>query len=193
VSELYHHAQNSHDGLLILHGGSAGVESSFVQKVFEEGSKTNQNILAYDFPYKVAGAKEPSEGFEDEVPTIVAAIDRLRNDGVTNLHIVAKSVGSAILSSALNRYPDLQISRVTIMGLPIGLTKLEPFATKKLHVVHGEFDRFGNIDAVRAELAKAEVSAEVDEIKGATHSFRDQATDTQPIYEAEAIGKIDFS
>lgn len=191
MAELYRYAKSPH-GLLILHGGSAGVESSFVRDVYAEGAKHGQTILAYDFPYKVADRKEPSEGFEEEVLTIRNAIDRLHNDGVTQLHIVAKSIGSAILSTALRAYPDLQIERVTIAGLPIGVTDLEPFKDKKLRIVHGEFDRFGTIEDVRAELEKAQVNAEVIEIKGATHSFRDQETDTRPIHEAEAISQIEF-
>lgn len=184
--EFILHNQNSNSANIILHGGSKGIESDFIQKIFSRSVEKGFTTLAFNFPYLDRGEDTSSgEQLQEEVEALESMVNLVKQLGYKQVNLIGKSLGGIVASYYLqNQDPDITFN-LGILGLVLGDVTLEKF-TGKLIVVQGENDRFGNIDAVKQNLqAQGITDAKLINIPNADHSYRDESK--EPKYEDEAI------
>jgi predicted alpha/beta-hydrolase family hydrolase len=181
------HNFNTQNAYLIMHGGSKGIESEFLQKLIDKSASSNTTTLAFNFPYLDRG-EESSSGPEliEELETMHTMVQMLADLGVKNITIIAKSLGGIVASYYLNsklRSNNISFSLI-IMGFVIPDVRL-PLEVDKLIVIQGAEDKFGNIQKVREFLSEPHPNSSLISVEGADHSYRDP--EKNPIYEDEAI------
>ncbi len=179
--------------VLVLPGVNEGLESDFLQNVIARAEHEGHGTLAVNFPHHDRGEKQTSDELVDEAQVVQAAIAGLKKESLEPVHIIAKSLGSTVLSKAIGRNPELKglISKVTILGMPIGDVETEAFKDLEVDIIQGSDDRYGNAQRVDEEFGKAGlVPSRVIEIKGGDHSYRDQ--NHNPTYQEQAVKAIQF-
>jgi predicted alpha/beta-hydrolase family hydrolase len=189
VSYKYYHKQGSKIVYLVLHGGGPeGIETSFISNIIRRLTSTGNSVFGFNFPYCERG-DENSSGPEltEETATLARVVQFLRNEGYEKVVIVAKSLGDIITSYWLEQNKAEAID-VVILGYVIGSVKSEALQGRLRVVIQGENDRFGNADAVREELAKYSVRAEVIEVPKADHSYRNKQK--EPVHQEEATALL---
>lgn len=185
---LHNHLPTAESANIILHGGSNGIESDFIRKVFASSIENGFTTIAFNFPYKDRG-EENSSGDQllEEVDVLVQMIARLKADGFTRIALIGKSLGGIVASFYLNsdgRDSEIEF-RLGILGFVTDSVKL-PLEVERLVIVQGENDRFGNAQVVKDKLLESGMSEYiVHEISGADHSYRD--SDRNPTHEDQAL------
>jgi predicted alpha/beta-hydrolase family hydrolase len=185
----YYRKLGSSDAFLVLHGGGPnGIETPFIASVIDALKATKQSVLAFNFPYCERG-EELSSGPElvGELAALEQAIQFLRNEGYEQITIVAKSLGGIVASYWLAQHPAQDV-RLAILGYVLGSVDSEALRQNLALVIQGEYDRFGNADAVHAELERCGSSAAVTEITGADHSYCDEHK--EPVYQKLAVEQL---
>jgi predicted alpha/beta-hydrolase family hydrolase len=185
---IHSHLPTAESANIILHGGSNGIESDFIRKIFASSVERGFTTLAFNFPYKDRGEDNSSgEQLLEEVDALVQMVTRLKADGFTRIALIGKSLGGIVASFYLNSDSrDSEIDfKLGILGFVTDSVKL-PIEVERLVIVQGENDRFGNAEAVRAKLNSMGVSGfTLHEIGGADHSYRD--SDRNPTHEDAAL------
>lgn len=174
---------------VILHGGSSGIESSFIQKLFNNSRELGNSVIAFNFPYLERGGENSSgEELKEELDTLQKILDLCEYKKYKRIRLLGKSLGGIVASYYLDKLPIKESKRfsVVILGYVTGGLKLKAFKGK-ISVIQGQKDKFGGIDVVKDDLKNAK-SEEIHffEIEGADHSFRVPET-KKPIYEEKAI------
>ena len=168
---------------LVLHGGSKGKDSGFIQKLITRSKEEEKSVLALDFPYLTKG-ENPSEGLVDEVRALEEVLTLVETLGYRRVRFVTKSLGGIVASKVLNklsREEQLPYS-ITVYGYAMPYINLDNFHGEII-IVHGDNDRHGSIDEVTQNLANSpSESIKVVQIKGADHSYN-----KEEIKENEAI------
>lgn len=190
--QLILHNQNTETANLILHGGSKGIESEFIQKLFDASVKTGATTLAFNFPYLDRG-EENSSGDElmEEVQSLSSAIDLLKTLGGKRINIIAKSLGGIVASYYLtNKERDLGITfSLFVLGYVVEDVKVPIVDLDKFVIIQGEKDRFGDAEKVESRLQKHSTKVtHIINVPAADHSFRDEQKN--PIYEDRAIEEL---
>lgn len=193
TSFQYYH--NSKTLLLdvILHGGSKGIESSFIQKIFGVCKKVGHSVIAFNFSYLERG-EENSSGPElkEELETLREILKLTQYEHHEHIRLIGKSLGGIVASYFLNDLPKAEQKRfeIIILGYIAGDTRLKNFPGK-LTIIQGEKDKFGGIEIVKDNLKNTK-SKEVyyHQIAGADHSFRAPET-KEPIYEEQVIALLE--
>ncbi|GAB4285971.1 MAG: hypothetical protein Kow0081_3940 [Candidatus Dojkabacteria bacterium] len=187
-------AYNQTDSIdIIIHGGSKGIESHFINKLFNASTNENHSTLAFNFPYLDRGDESSSgEELVEEQDTIDNILDFLKRFSFKKIHFIAKSLGGIVLAKYIanngERLTSFEIE-VTILGYVLGDIDLSGF-TGRLTIIQGSNDRFGNADAVKDDLATKKLSeANVIEIEGADHSYRIPET-KEPKFEDEVVSLV---
>jgi predicted alpha/beta-hydrolase family hydrolase len=185
----FYHKQSAGRVYLVLHGGGTeGIESSFISSVIESLVQTRQSVFGFNFPYCERGDENSSgEELAEETATLNRVVQFLRSEGYEKIVIVAKSLGGITTSYWLEQHADENIELV-VLGYVIGSVKTEALQGKLRLVIQGENDRFGNAEAVKEELTKNNVEAEVLEVSKADHSYRNEQK--EPVYQDQAIGLL---
>jgi len=179
-------------GVLILQGGNFGIDSNFIQKIYEASVSQGFTALAYNFPYYDRGEKSTTDGCSEEAETVKDSIEYLQSNGAENILVVAKSLGSVVATKALLRHPELPVRKVVILGSPIKYCDFTGFKDIALQIIQGSSDKYGDANDVRAALSHAGVEAVVNEIADADHSFRGQNGE-EPGEQITAINMINWS
>lgn len=187
LTHQYNAQPNRESAYLVLHGISEGISSDFMQSIYKGLADRGETVLAFNWPYLDAES-EPSKDLLDERAALQSAVDFLRNEGYTQLHIVAKSLGGIVASRWLEQQPSDLSVEVGIMGYVIGDVTTTALADKLRVVVQGERDRFGNAEAVKHELVRHNITATVIDIADADHSYRNQAG--EPVSQQQAIEQL---
>ncbi len=185
LSYKYYHKQGSKTVYLVLHGGGPeGIETTFISNIINALTTMGNSVFGFNFPYCERG-EENSSGPEliEETATLEKVMQFLRGESYKKIVIVAKSLGGIITSYWLEQNKAEGVE-VVILGYVIGSVKTAALQDKLHVVIQGENDRFGNADAVREELAKHDVTAEVIEVPKADHSYRN--VQKEPIHQEEA-------
>ncbi|PID32204.1 hypothetical protein CR970_01680 [Candidatus Saccharibacteria bacterium] len=182
----YYRKLNAKTVYLVLHGGgSRGVETPFISNVINALTGTGDSVFGFNFPYCERGEEVSSgEALTEETAALNKAVQFLRSEGHEKIIIVAKSLGGITTSYWLEQHPDENVELV-VLGYVIGSVKTEALLGKLRLVIQGENDRFGDAEAVRAELAEHGVIADAVEVPRADHSYRNEQK--EPVYQGEAI------
>ena len=185
------HSHNSKAATLdvILHGGSGGINSPFMQKLFQHSKNRGNSVIMFNFPFLERG-EENSSGPElrEELGVLRKILSIAGYDKFSNIRLISKSLGGIVASYYLNSLPDKEKRRyeVIILGYVTGEVKLKNFAGK-ITIVQGEKDRFGDIEVVKRDMDGAMSKCIIyHEISNADHSFRDPKT-KKPIYEDKVV------
>lgn len=189
-SFIFEHNQESKDLDLILPGGSAGIESQFIQKLIEKSRSESRSFIAINYPYYDRGESNSSgKGLIEEISNLDKAFGLIRSAGEFNIRVLAKSLGAVVLSKAFKQNTYAEISEIVVLGYVLGESDLSNFAGK-LKVIQGERDKYGSIKDLELELKnRPSASTKLITILGADHSYRDPNT-KEPIYEDKAIKEI---
>lgn len=162
---------------VVLHGGSKGKDSVFMQKLVTRSRLEGHSVMALDFPYLTEGGK-PSDGLSDEVKSLKSILNLVNHLGYEKLHFVAKSLGGIVASKVLNEIPKDEHPRysITVFGYAMPYIHFDKF-TGNIVVIHGDNDRHGNAEEVNKNLAKSPSNnKKVISIEGADHSYNKEDT-----------------
>jgi len=186
LSYKYYHKRNAKTVYLVLHGGGPeGIETPFISNVINSLTGRGGSVFGFNFPYCERGEENSSgEELAEETAALDKVVQFLRNEGYEKIVIVAKSLGGITASYWLEQHADEDVELV-VLGYVIGSVKTEAFQGKLRLVIQGENDRFGNAEAVKEELTKYNVEAEVLEVPKADHSYRNEQK--EPVYQDQAI------
>ncbi|SRR6266568_4155524 len=182
----YYHKQGAKTVYLVLHGGGPeGVETPFISNIINTLTGTGSSVFGFNFPYCERGEENSSgEELTEETAALDKVVQFLRSEGYEKIVVVAKSLGGIIASYWLEQHADENVE-VVVLGYVIGSVKTEALQSKLRLVIQGENDRFGNAEAVKEELTKHNVKAEVVEVPKADHSYRN--AQKEPVYQNQAI------
>lgn len=174
---------------VILHGGSLGIDSLFIQKLFNSSKEPGNSVVAFNFPY-IEKREENSSGPElkEELETLQNILDFCKYKTYNKVRLLGKSLGGIVASFYLDKLPTKESKRfsIIVLGYVTGGLKLKNFKGK-ISVIQGEKDKFGGIEAVKNDL-KGVQSKDLRffEVAEADHSYRDPKT-KEPIYEDRVI------
>ena len=179
---------------VVLHGGSYSMDSSFIQKVIDAGRKVSHSVIAFNFPYLDRG-EDHSSGpkLEEELKTLKEILDFCQAEKYENIRLIGKSFGGIVASYFLKNLSGQEAQKysVIVLGYVLGEggIDLKGFSGK-ITIIQGQKDRFGDISAVKKDMAKA-TSKDVAyfEVAVADHSYRNPET-KEPVFEDEAVNLI---
>ncbi len=192
TSFYYYHNSKANILDVILHGGSVGIDSLFMQKIFQKSKEKGNSVIMFNFPYFERG-EEHSSGPElkEELKTLEKILDMVNAKDYQHIRLIGKSLGGIVTSYYLRNLKKDEQKRyeVIILGFVVGEVDLRSFRGG-ITIVQREKDKFGDIEVVKRSM-KGASSSEIYyfEIKGADHSFRDPQT-KEPIFEDEAIARL---
>jgi hypothetical protein len=176
---------------VILHGGNAGIEDPFLQKIYTKIVNSNQSYLSIQMTFKDKG-ESSSSGPEtlreiDEVKTVLGQIELTNYEKIS---FIGKSLGGLVLQRFLTTSQQFNIPKTnfTILGYLIGDVTVSNFKGN-LHIIQGENDPYGKPEDVQKELDISKSnSAMLDIVKGGDHSYRNDKK--EPIFQDEAVSLI---
>lgn len=189
----FHYVYNSKSEILsvVLHGSSKGINSPFIEKIFETLKDLGESVLAFNFPYLEKGRDNTSgPKLKKEVNELRKMLNFVDGNRYKHIRLVGKSLGAVVASYYLKSLTKKEQKRYSVVVLGYvksnGGIDLESFLGSVV-VIQGENDQFGNIKAVRENL-KGAASKDIQyfEIKEADHSYRDPET-REPKYEDKVI------
>ncbi|TAH33596.1 alpha/beta fold hydrolase [Candidatus Saccharibacteria bacterium] len=186
LSYKYYRKLNAKTVYLVLHGGGPeGIETPFISNIINALVGTSSSVFGFNFPYCERGEENSSgEALAEETAALDKVVQFLRSEGYEKIIIVAKSLGGITTSYWLEQHPNENVE-VVVLGYVIGSVKTEALPDKLRLVIQGENDRFGNAEAVKAELNKHNVTADVVEVSKADHSYRNEQK--EPVYQEQTI------
>lgn len=186
LSYKYYHKRGSKAVYLVLHGGGPeGIETPFIANIINHLTETGNSVFGFNFPYCERGEENSSgEALSEETAALETVVQFLRSEGYEQIIIVAKSLGGITTSYWLEQHKADDVA-VVVLGYVIGIVKTEALQGALRLVLQGENDRFGNAQAISAELAKHSIEASVVEIPKADHSYRNEQK--EPVYQDDAI------
>ncbi len=193
-----HYFPGQEQAVVIVPGSSGGMNQSLCRAVFDESVRRGFTTVSFEYPYFVRG-EQASEGLGDlkeESETLLDALCLLSELRIRRKHVIGKSLGGIVACKVFAEDPpaDWGIDHLTVLGLIAEDYDMANLAGLRVDVIQGEADRYGDSEHVRAFLAESGRSdIRVTGVKDATHSFRDSATDKEPLHEQEAVDAIDWS
>ena len=185
------HFHNSKAATLdvILHGGSGGIDSPFMQKLFEYSKNKGNSAIMFNFPFLERG-EEGSSGpdLKEELRILGEMLKVVKFNRFTRIRLIGKSLGGIVASYYLNSLTEKEKNfyELIILGYVTGEVRLKKFPGKII-IIQGEKDKFGGIKAVKKDMKDA-MAKDVfyHEIPNADHSYRNPET-KEPIYEDKVI------
>lgn len=185
----YNHNSKSSTLDVILPGSSHGLDSVFLQKLFNCSKENGNSTLIFNYPYFERGeANSSGEDLIEELGLLNNLFNYLKCEKYKKIRLIGKSLGGIVASRFLENLSEEDSRRyeIVILGYVTGEVNLNTF-TGSIYVIQGEKDKYGGIDVVKEDLKNA-VSSNIQcfEIKGADHSYRDPLTKS-PDYEDEVI------
>jgi len=191
----FHHNSKTETLDVVLQGGSHGIDSSILQKVFNKSKEKGNSVIAFNFPYYERG-EENSSGPElkEELEALQNILDFVNYKEYLKVRLVAKSLGGIVASYYIQNLSKEDAKRfsVVVLGYVTGDIKLKNF-NGPITVIQGEKDKFGGIEVVKEDLKDA-VSKDIKyfEVEGADHSYRNPEN-KEPIFEDKAIGQYSLT
>ncbi len=169
-------------------GGSVGIAKDITDKL----EKAGKTWLSITYPFQDQDLNEPeSQTLESERQEVLAGCELIsQGKRYKKMVIIAKSFGALVASKLIDELRSNYADEIDlyILGYIFGDMNLEKDSLGKLLVYQGEYDRYGSAEQVRQAVPYADVI----EITGADHSFRNEKK--EPIYEGQVIlhlfGKI---
>ncbi len=177
---------------VVLHGGSQGMDSGFMNKIVEASRKEGHSVVAFNFPYIERG-EENSSGPEliEEIDALQSALDYCQSEKYSYVRLIGKSLGGVVAAAYLKKLTSDKMKKycAIIFGYDIGYIDIKNFSGK-IVIVQGSKDKFGDVEAVKQNI-DGSVSKDITyfSIDGADHSYRVPET-KEPVYEDEAIKAV---
>ena len=178
---------------VVLHGGSQGMDSGFMNKIIEASRKEGNSVVAFNFPYIERG-EENSSGPEllEEIEALRNVLDYCQSEKYSHVRLIGKSLGGVVAAAYLKKLTADQMSKysIIIFGYDIGYIDVKKFSGE-IVIIQGSRDKFGDVEAVKRDIDRS-ASKDITyfSIEGADHSYRIPET-KEPMYEDEAI-KVAF-
>lgn len=189
TSFLHFHNSRATTLDVILPGGSGGIDSPFMKKLFECSKSKGNSVIMFNFPFLERGENHSSgPELKEELETLKRMLSIANFDKFSRVRLIGKSLGGIVASYYLSSLSgkEKRLYEVIILGYVTGEVKLKKF-TGKITIIQGEKDRFGNIEVVKKDMEKAKSKNIIyHEITNADHSYRNPET-KEPIYEDKAI------
>ncbi|HTK03451.1 MAG TPA: alpha/beta family hydrolase [Alphaproteobacteria bacterium] len=185
----YFHSSKSKTLDVVLHGSSAGMDSSLINKIVDVSRKNGNSVVAFNFLFLERG-DEHSSGPElvEEIETLKSVLEFCKGESYPTVRLIGKSLGAIIAAKFLTNLNSEEQTKyeIIVFGYVTGSIDLKNFVGKTV-IIQGEKDKFGNIEIVKQDMKNA-ISKDVSyfEIKNADHSYRDPET-KEPIYEDQAV------
>jgi len=177
---------------VVLHGGSQGMDSGFINKIIVASKDGGNSVAAFNFPY-IEREERNSSGPEliEEIDALHDVLDCCRSGEYRHIRLIGKSLGGVVAAAYLKKLTSDQMKKysVIIFGYDIGYIDIKDFSGK-IVIVQGSKDKFGDIDAVKQNISGS-ISKDISyfSIERAGHSYRIPET-KEPIYEDEAIKAV---
>jgi len=167
--------------------GNDGIESAFMQTLFEALQKTGSSVVMFNFSCRVLG-REVSDELKTEVAELWEVYKEMsRKYPTKKIHLVGKSLGGIVSSLLISTYSAVAES-ISILGYVPGRVVLGDYS-KKVFVVQGEDDVLGSIQKVLGSLKDLNANHYLKSIKCAGHSFKCTADKTKN-HNNEAIDEL---
>jgi predicted alpha/beta-hydrolase family hydrolase len=186
----YHNKLNSETLFVIVHGGGAGIEDPFLQKIYFLIQKANQSYMAIQMPFIDRG-ESTSSGPEtlEEIKTVGDALSQIDTTKYSKIHFIGKSLGGLVLQRFIETSSfNTNQTQFTILGYLVGDVNVKNLQAN-LHIIQGENDPYGKPEIVQSELDSSPSSIKkIDIIKDGDHSYRNSAK--EPVFQDEAISLI---
>ena len=182
----YYRKLNAKTVYLVLRGGGPeGIETPFISNIINSLTATGSSVFGFNFPYCERGEENSSgEELAEETAALDKVVQFLRSEGYEKIIIVVKPLGGITTSYWLDQHTGEDVD-VVVLGDIIGSVKTKALPDKLRLVIQGENDRFGNAEAVKAELNKHNVTADVVEVPKADHSYRNEQK--EPVYQDQTV------
>jgi predicted alpha/beta-hydrolase family hydrolase len=183
---IHSHKPAVKEAYILLHGASAGLESPFMNDLFQAVDKIPADVLAIEFPF-VARNVSPTPNLQAKVDALNSAIIFLQQER-KRITIIAKSLGGIVASKWLAG-PQRE-ANLYVLGHVLGEGNMQTqnLLGKLKGVIQGEFDKFGNAAKVQAELSAHHINTPVVEVPGADHSYCNPQKN--PTYQATALDAL---
>lgn len=173
---------------VVLHGSNSGIESPFIQKIFEAGKQVERSIAIFNFPYIDRGEKKSlDDPREEEISALKIVLEELGSDRYQKVRLIGKSLGAVVAAEYLSSLDKDEQKKfeLVVLGYDLGWIKLSGFSGKVM-IIQGSEDEFGDIDDVRKDLRGAVFEKLIlHGVGGADHSFRNPKTG-----EPEYVNKV---
>ena len=109
---------------IIIHGGSKGIESPFMEKLYKKSTANGISTITFNFPYLDRGEENSSgEDLTEEQETIAQIINFISQFNFKEIKFIAKSLGGIALAKYLQNHQeglsDKEIE-VVILGYVLG-------------------------------------------------------------------------
>lgn len=180
-------APQSSDLFIISPARRKGIQSGLMTTLYEQLVSFNKSVVMYDYLYFIE-KREASENYQIEFVELKAVFNKLRFEHPTNkIHLVGHSLGGAI-SSWMAKDKPLEVASVGIFGFLPEMADFGTF-TGPVHIVQGDFDDYGDEDAVRTAMESFSTQFTIDTIADADHLFRGTGYDTDVNYERDAVNE----
>ncbi len=187
----FYHSSNSQELVILTHGASEGVNSPFLEKIVQKTKTEHTSLLAVQMPFKDRGESQSSgKKLKEELTTLQSALEFFNYQNFQKLHFIGKSLGGIIFSQFLKRQPaNLQSkSQLTVLGYIYG-DVIIPDLINRIHIIQGEYDKYGNLEQLQEEIYKSQVSNKLlSVVEGADHSYRN--ANKEPVFQDKAIELI---
>ena len=192
-TSFYSYHNSKSDTLdVILCGGSYGIDTDFMKKLFNNSKEKENSVILFNFPYFERGEEHSSgEKLTEEMETVQKYLDYCDYKNYKRVRLIAKSLGGIVGSFYLDKLPEIEHNKfeIIVLGFVVGSPRLNNF-TGKITIIQGQKDKFGDIETVKRELKNAKSKTiKFIEITSADHSFKDPDT-KEPVYVDAVIEKI---
>jgi len=162
-----------------LPGSSGGIDSDFIQILFEAAKRTGRSVVAFDYPFHERLEKKGfGEKVGEEVRALNSVLEFCRAGGYKKVRLLGKSLGGVVAGKFLSSLSagEQRKFELVILGYDLGWIKVGDLK-EKIVIIQGSEDPFGGIKLVKRDLEGASSTAiEYHEIRGADHGFRDPKT-----------------
>lgn len=189
TSFIHFHNSKANTLDVILHGVSGGIDSPFMQKLFQHSKSKGNSVIMFNFPFLERGEEHSSgQELKEELMMVRKMLLIADFDKFSHIRLIGKSLGGIIASYYLNSLVDEEkkLYEVIVLGYVTGNVKLKEF-TGKITIIQGGKDKFGNIEVVKKDMDGAISQGIIyHEIPNADHSYRNPET-KEPIYEDKVI------
>ena len=177
---------------VILHGGSSGIDSDFMVKIYNKFEKSNDSVVGLNFPYIDRGEEDCTNDLQEELEALESVLNIVTGfKKFKQIRFVAKSLGAIVASHYLCDRANLDECEylITVLGYVAGSIDLKTFPGA-IKIIQGEMDRFGGIEVVKKDMKDAiSKSIEFIEIPGVDHSYRNPETKA-PVGEGEVVSRL---
>ena len=170
---------------IILHGASSGIESSFMEGLFEKSIEVGNSAMMFNFPYIEQGeGSRPSDDLREEVDTLDDIVKFVKQFDYKHVRFMGKSLGGLVASKYISEILSVKQVPFTyeliIMGCIVPYYDFKISGVKSVTVIQGSDDDYGkpiDVEELLSNIVQGEdIKVQVHEVKNANHSYHAPGT-----------------